>query len=190
MNLNHTDQQSDHKLKERMSFAKMFKQQEQQIKKSSHITNLLKPTTNLSQTHEPLSKELLLKSLQEYEKKIHKKFILPLTLLGFAFLGLIINIFNQNPSLKSKSTFVQDQTTKTKQLSPKQYYTTTKFLNLRTKASIAANKITTLAPNTIVKILKTQNQWHYISAKDYTSDTLFSGWVYGENIKEVKKLNF
>ncbi len=75
--------------------------------------------------------------------------------------------------------------TPAKQLPTPKKYVLTKFVNIRSSASSKGAKITTLAPNSIVKFIETKHGWTKIEYRDHLKEKTITGWAYGENLKEI-----
>lgn len=69
---------------------------------------------------------------------------------------------------------------------PETRFVMTKYVNIRSKASTGASKLTTLAPNSIVKVLETHKGWRKIQYKNHLTEKSLIGWAYGENLKKIK----
>ncbi|OIQ20894.1 MAG: hypothetical protein BM556_02835 [Bacteriovorax sp. MedPE-SWde] len=64
-------------------------------------------------------------------------------------------------------------------------FVTTKFVNLRVSASTKAKIEFIVPPNSIVERLEHKAGWNKIKFKNHIKSTSLTGWVYGENLKEL-----
>jgi hypothetical protein len=64
-------------------------------------------------------------------------------------------------------------------------FVTTKFVNLRSKASTKAPVLFIVPPNSIVERLDHKQGWNKIKFTDHVKSASMTGWVYGENLKRL-----
>lgn len=190
---------SEEKLKERMNFAKMFERQEEQIKQTPHIQNLLIPDEERKrpQTQQDLRSKIIdmeamllhkmdqlkapkrIKFDIQIKNKRHAYFIGALAMSAAIVIGLVAK-----PETKIE---VQEKVIyKEIPAKVKVKYYMTKYVNIRTHARTSAEKITTLAPNSVVEILEEQKDWKKIKYLDHARGKTLIGWAYGENLSPVK----
>lgn len=65
-------------------------------------------------------------------------------------------------------------------------YVTTKFVNMRDKASSKGVVLMIVPPNSVIDLLDQKAGWNKIKFYDHVKNTTESGWVYGENLKALK----
>ena len=177
---------SDEKLKERMNFAKMMQRQQDQIKETTHVSNLIKPNQDNTSNNE------LYRLICTLENKISRqnRFSFSLKELNrkqmyFLFLCFAIAGFTYALSSRAKPEvqYKEKIVYKRKKL-PEKFYLT-KYVNIRAQASTKAKKMTTLPPNSIIEIIKEKGDWKKIKFRDYTNQKDLIGWAYGENLKKI-----
>ena len=204
---------SDEELKERMSFKKMFERQEKQIRETPHIQNLLSPSsentsgpsdlksrlehledhynmntieqrflqleTNLKSEINKIQPQRKIKLDIQIKNKRHAYFILG----AFASSALLFGLISRP---KTKIEYKDKIIYQEKKTKPVTKYYMTKYVNIRTHASTTAEKITTLAPNSLIEIIQIQKDWKKIKYKNHISGKSVIGWAYGENLAPVK----
>lgn len=198
---------SEEQLKDRLDFTKMFDRQAGQIQQTKHIKNLLTPREELREVghfqpapnkdYEVLFNEKidslenkLLHHLDNINKAHKKQILLDFSglkldkiLAGAIVLGsLIIGI-----ALIPKKEIIEKEKIVYKNLPIKNpsRSVVTKFVNLRQSPSSKGLKLETLAPNSIVEILESKNDWKKLEFKDHLNNKTVIGWVYGENLKNI-----
>lgn len=60
-----------------------------------------------------------------------------------------------------------------------------KYLNLRTKPTKSAGKITMISPNQRVELIDQRLGWYKISYTDHAANKTFKGWVWSEFLKKI-----
>lgn len=73
-------------------------------------------------------------------------------------------------------------------LAPKVFnkFVTTKYVNLRTTATSKAAKVLMISPNQTVFVNEKKGGWWKVSYKNLIQDKTYIGWVYFENLKNIK----
>ena len=202
----HTDTNNDAKLKDRMNFTKMMERQEKQINETPHIKNLLTPSTqninessNTSADNEKFEKiEQKLERIEglieasrisrienalaepapiKREFKINNPKPLYALALSLTIVGFSLIMTKATPVTKVK----------TVKVAPKviPMHVITDYINLRAKPSGSAKKLTVLAPNFTVELIKSKGDWHNIKYRDHLNNKDLVGWVYGNNFKAL-----
>lgn len=113
----------------------------------------------------------------EIKNKRHAYFIAATALACTILLSLMIRPATE---IKYQDKIVYKDAPKAK------LFVMTKYVNIRTHASTSSNKITTLAPNSLVEIIQVQKDWKKIKFKNHVTGKTLTGWAYGENLKLVK----
>lgn len=197
------------KLKERMNFASMFERQEQQIKQTAHIKNLLTPTQENQESKsfnsriETLESQYSLDSInhrfdqleenlkQKPQFKIdfnNKKMVYTIS-MAFIIGGLLfgIGLSSGGKTIIQEKVIVKEIPAKAAPVAiKKELFVMTKFVNIRSSASKNGNILTTLAPNSIVERLDQKRGWQKIKYTNHLQDKTLIGWAYGENLQKIK----
>lgn len=189
----------DKELKERMDFMRMFERQEEQIKQTPHIQNLLiaeedrkrpKNQQDLRAKINDLEAVLLYKIDQlkrprrlkldiNINNKRHAYFIGAVALSTAVLFALLVKP-ETKVEFKEKIIY-QKAPSKTKQ----QYFMT-KYVNIRTDSKTSAKKLTTLPPNSVVEVLGEQKNWKRVKYLDHIKNKSIIGWAYSEHLRPVK----
>lgn len=164
--------------------------------KNSIKDRLLEDQTQNKEVTEKDLEEIVRKTLAQnsqgsQEKKVSQKNIIAASILAVA---LLIAAFMTTPSSKNKITSTEQTKEVSNNVRPKQEltsqrrqprYVTTKFVNLRSKASSKANVLLIVPPNSIVEKLDFKQGWNKIKYTDHVKSASMTGWIYGENLKTL-----
>jgi len=126
--------------------------------------------------------EIKSQNLKE-EKKPNNKVIIAASILSVSLMAAAFIVTPSKPVLEVKTPVKKVE--KLVKTATKLQFVTTKFVNLRAKASTKAPVLMIVPPNSIVEKMEHKQGWNKIKFTDHVKSASMTGWVYGENLKEM-----
>lgn len=151
-------------------------------------TNVMNMVTMQAPTVKDLPKQNIENEATASNKKnVNNSVIAAAIIIVIPLLAIILK---SNPSSEVKPSQIVDvKEQETKVIAAPTYkkLVATKFLNLRENPSIKANIAIVISPNSVLELIQDGKDWKKVKFTDFVQGKSHTGWIFGENLKEIKK---